>query len=368
MKKIKGFIRKSFAVLLSAVTVMTLSACAGDIPSAPQNAADSPKLTGEFENGGSSLINTPDFINPMTGLACSREEAERRPIAVMINNIKKAQPQYGISEADIIYECNAEGGVNRLMALFSDYASVPTVGSVRSARDYFVNIATMHDAVFVHAGGASDAYGYIRDHSVENIDGVNGGGTEGKTFWRDKDRMNKMGYEHSLMTSGENIASTMSKLGFSDKRSRTETMYRFNATAVPLEYATTFSHVSIPHSNSITAEFDYNPDDGLFYRSQFGKEHIDAQTGKQLSFTNVVLIFTKQKVTDEKGRLDVKLTGGGDGYYLYGGRYIPIKWERNSEKELISLKNVDGSDLLLNPGKSFISVCANSIYSKVIFS
>ena len=81
-----------------------------------------------------------------------------------------------------------------------------------------------------------------------------------------------------------------------------------------------------------------------------------------------MLIFTKQKVTDEKGRLDVKLTGGGDGYYLYGGRYIPIKWERDSEKELISLKNVDGSNLLLNPGKSFISVCANSIYSKVIFS
>ena len=45
-------------------------------------------------------------VNPLTGLCdgISDEALNTRPVAVMINNMIKALPQWGISQADIIYE------------------------------------------------------------------------------------------------------------------------------------------------------------------------------------------------------------------------------------------------------------------------
>ncbi len=47
--------------------------------------------------------------------------SEKRPVAVMVSNIKAALPQYGIDEADIVYELPVEGGITRLMAIYADF-------------------------------------------------------------------------------------------------------------------------------------------------------------------------------------------------------------------------------------------------------
>ena len=122
--------------------------------------------------------------------------SQKRPYVVMINNIKVATPQSGISKADIIFETLAEGGLTRLMAVYQDIENIGIVGSVRSARPYFIDIAMGLDAIFVHAGGSDDAYITIKDRDVDNIDGVHG---SGETFFRDQWRQKNMGYEHSLM-------------------------------------------------------------------------------------------------------------------------------------------------------------------------
>ena len=70
----------------------------------------------------------PENVNLLTGVADLSEEAVgKRPVAVMINNIEAALPQYGISEADLLFELPVEGGVTRLMALYGDYTAVPQV-------------------------------------------------------------------------------------------------------------------------------------------------------------------------------------------------------------------------------------------------
>ena len=50
-----------------------------------------------------------------------------RPITVMIPNTKTAA-QYGISNADVLYECNVEGSITRLMALFQDWNGYDRTG------------------------------------------------------------------------------------------------------------------------------------------------------------------------------------------------------------------------------------------------
>ena len=89
----------------------------------------------------------PENVNLLTGVADLSEEAVgKRPVAVMINNIEAALPQYGISEADLLFELPVEGGVTRLMALYGDYTAVPQVCSVRSCRYYFPILAAGYDA------------------------------------------------------------------------------------------------------------------------------------------------------------------------------------------------------------------------------
>lgn len=51
-----------------------------------------------------------------------------RPYAVMINNIQVAMPQCGTSKADIIYEVLAEGGITRMMAIFSQLEGDTPIG------------------------------------------------------------------------------------------------------------------------------------------------------------------------------------------------------------------------------------------------
>ena len=63
--------------------------------------------------------------NYLTGMPFA-EGADKtaRPIAVMINNLKIAHPQSGLTNADIIYEAVTEGGITRLMAVYSDIEKI----------------------------------------------------------------------------------------------------------------------------------------------------------------------------------------------------------------------------------------------------
>ena len=66
--------------------------------------------------------------NLLTGLGDLSEEAiGKRPVAVMVNNVQKAMPQYGIGQADLIFEIPVEGDVTRFMALYGDYTKVPKI-------------------------------------------------------------------------------------------------------------------------------------------------------------------------------------------------------------------------------------------------
>ena len=122
-------------------------------------------------------------------------------MAVMLNNLKKALPQLGVSQADVIYEAPAEGGITRMLAVFQSLDGVGDIGSVRSARDYYVSLALGHDALFLHAGGSPSAYLAIKNWGAAAFDCVNGP-YEGSLFWRDQERRRNMGLEHSVLTSG----------------------------------------------------------------------------------------------------------------------------------------------------------------------
>jgi len=113
---------------------------------------------------------------PLNGALYTKAEKNvwesRRPLAVMIENHQESRPQSGLSDADVIYEAVAEGGITRFMALFYCNAAAyePIVGPVRSARTYFLDWASEYNfPLYAHVGGANtpgpaNALGQIGDY------------------------------------------------------------------------------------------------------------------------------------------------------------------------------------------------------------
>ena len=112
-------------------------------------------------------------VSRLTGKYIDKKVAKKRPIAVMFNNISVASPQSGISQADILYECVTEGGITRLMGIFQNTDS-DRIGSLRSARHYFVSFAKEWDAIYIHVGGSDAAYDKIKALEIDDLNGIYG--------------------------------------------------------------------------------------------------------------------------------------------------------------------------------------------------
>ena len=108
------------------------------------------------------------------------QESTSRPYAIMINNINVARPlQSGLQDAYIIYEIIVEGGITRYMALFMDQ-NTERIGSIRSARHYFLDYALENDAIYVHHGQSPQAQSDFRTLGIDRIEV-----SENSTGWRD---------------------------------------------------------------------------------------------------------------------------------------------------------------------------------------
>ena len=339
--------------------LMLLSACGS--PSASQSEEPAVSVL--------APVSLPDpepvFTNPLTGEQTPTDRSADRPVAIMLNNLKKALPQLGISQADLIYELPAEGGITRMMAVFQSLDGVGNLGSVRSARPYYVELAAGLDAIYIHAGGSDGAYATIKKLSVSNIDGVNGpyGGT---MFWRDAARRKNAGYEHSLLTSTERVQALLSG-ALSKMRQTHEAGYvlplTFTADATPTAGASA-NTITLRWSNYKTGVFRYDAATDTYLVEEYGAPYMDGNTNTQVAVTNVLIIHTAVKDIpgDKDGRKDILLTGSGTGYFACGGKYIPIRWEKASGSAPLCYYTADGQPLSLGVGASYINV-ADPSYS-----
>lgn len=296
--------------------------------------------------------------SPLSGEACSEEIATTRPVAVMINNIKESLPQVGISEADIVYEVLAEGGITRLLCVYNDYKNIPEIGSIRSARDYFIDLADAHDAIYVHAGSSTYGTKTLKERKTENIDGFYMG-----NFTRSPQRVGKMAWEHTLVISGENLTKNIQKKGYRTTIEKAQPL-KFHTRDVThvLNEAT---HVEIPFQMSEKATpyavsfFDYDEDTALYNKGHFGQAHVDGDDGSTLAFKNVLVLECEHSAIpgDKLGCISVDFTGTGTGKYFSKGHVIDIVWTKNSRTETYSLFESNGEKpLKINPGKTYIGI------------
>ena len=297
------------------------------------------------------------FKNSLTGLPMEPEYERNRPVAVMLNNLKKAQPQLGNAQADIIYEVPAEGGITRMLAVYQTLDGIGTLGSIRSSRPYYIELALGHDALYVHAGGSPEAYQDLKSWKVNNIDGVNGSASQSAVFWRDQERRKTMDYEHTLVTSGEKIQSFWDSSKYAKTHGDGYT-YSQTFTDEPLTGGATAEHVKLAYTSYKTGLFDYDAATGRYLVSQYQAPYVDGNTGEQVSAVNLLLLETNISVIsgDKEGRLKVRTTGEGDGLLCRNGQSVPIHWSRADRNSPFVYTTADGQPLALGRGNSYVCI------------
>lgn len=297
-----------------------------------------------------------EFVNPLTGLPIKEEYINDRPVAIMINNLKAALPQQGVSQADIIYEVLAEGGITRMLAVYQSVEGVGKIGSVRSARTYYLELALGHDAIFLHAGGSPDAYSKIKEWKLTALDCVNGP-YEGSLFWRDSGRLAMMSREHTVVTSGDKIQELFPKYSFRKEHNEDYSYgVQFAEDGTPAN-GTDAIEITVPFSHYKTGVFTYDESTGKYLIEEFGSPYVDGNSGKQVSVTNVLVLKTDCSIIpgDAAGRITVDLSQG-DGWYACGGKLIPIKWSKAGVNAPLVYTTIDGQPLVLSAGTSYVNI------------
>lgn len=296
-------------------------------------------------------------INPLTGLALPEgSDAAQRPVAVMLNNIRKALPQQGNSQADIIYEVLAEGGITRMLGVYQSMDGVGEVGSVRSSRPYYLELALGLDAIYLHAGGSEDAYANITKWNVTALDCVRTTAYS-DIFWRDPGRLKNNGYEHSVLTSGEAIMRSFPNYDFrKDHEEGFSLPYTFTEDGTP-GGGVDANVVRVPFSKVKTGVFIYDAEKNKYLVEEYGQPLVDGNNGEQVAVTNVVTIQASCKTIDDYGRLRVDLSGyNGNGWFACGGKMVEITWEKKDLNSPITYALTDGTSVVFGQGNSYVNI------------
>lgn len=352
-------------LLLALAMCFSLAACgssAGEREDSSSEAVETNETSDETEEEAA-------YINPLTGEAVEEDISSNRPIAVMLNNIEQSLPQSGNSQADILYEVPEEGGVTRILALYQDISDVGNLGSIRSTRPYYVELATAADSILVHAGGSTQAYEsileYMELYDFTDLDYLSKGTRTADIFWRDESRL-AAGYdsENTLFTSSDEIQEYL-EANSDEIRLTHDDSYDFGHTfaedGTP-ENGEDATSISVTMSGYKSTGFDYDSETNTYAVSQFDSSYIDQTTGEQVTVTNVIVILTDiTELNDSKNHVDVAITGQGYGYYFNGGKYETIIWSKADVSDTYTFYLEDGETTFdLGVGKTYVCICDTS--------
>ena len=289
------------------------------------------------------------FRHALTGIGAD-EQIDDRPIVVMVENSPASRPQDGLHKADIVYEILAEGDITRFVAVYqSEKADV--IGPVRSARPYFVELASGLDALYVHAGWSQEAMNTIKRLKVANFDQVYG---DDAYYWRDSSRK----APHNLYTSTDKI-----REGAEKKKYRVEwnavspTFYDEKLLPVLALAGDPAKEVVIPYIGKYNVSYTYDAEQQRYDRSMAGKPHQDKTSEEQLTATNIVIAYSKHKVLDNVGRRSVDIEGPGAGQLVQQGVVREITWQRVNG---VIRAMIDGREAELLPGQTWVHIIPES--------
>lgn len=297
------------------------------------------------------------YRNPLNGEVLD-EPYTGRIFAVTISNIRDALPHYGTMEADILMEMWVNGSIIRDLALYTDVSKAEAIGSVRSDRLMFNQIVKMYDAVLADAAGSDQVLNDARNTGVNRMTIDTGDSTD--YSYRAKDRVftfkPESKYEHTLFAKGAGLLDFAQKKGFSvTQPADKDYNLRFTEDGTPEGETANSVNVTFTYrNNKKDTTMVYDESLGKYVYNQYGKTMVVGDTEDPECFTNVIIMLAD--ITRGDVYYTANFTNGGTGYYANGGKIIPITWGCDGEESPFWFKTVDGQDLELGVGNTYMAI------------
>ncbi len=353
--------------VVTTATTAVLPATSTPLPAPPTLAVPAtstplPTTTALPTPEGVTLLTAADFgtdRNPLTGeLMSDPSLLQRRPIAIKVSNGPPiyVRPQSGLSQADIVYEHTSEWNVTRFTVILYGQTP-PKVGPIRSARLIDIELPAMYDAALAYSGSSTGVARLLFNSDfAQRILRSNEPGyfRSGET---DKP------YEHTLYGDPAQFWQDLT-----DKDINTPpafTSYMAFASETPAN-GTPASTVTVDYDYTVS-EWRYDATIGRYRRWADGVEHVDANTGEQLTAENIVIIspfhVLDPNICEEAhdGKcvhlsVQIQLWGTGTGLVLRDGQQFPVTWHRENRSDMLTFTDANGNPFPLQIGNTWVQL------------
>jgi len=262
--------------------------------------------------------------------------------AVMIENSPDSRPQSGLSQANVVYEAIAEGGITRFLALYQD-TNPGDIGPIRSVRPYYLQWARGFDAPLAHVGGSPEALETIRALGAKDLDQFFNAGA-----YR---RISARSAPHNVYSAVDTLTQLSIAKGYTASvfkpwgRKAESAVAQATARSIDLT-------LSGPTYN---AHYDYDPATNSYKRSQAGTPHTDANGNVQISPKVVIGLVIPLALQADGKHLDYGTIGSGQAYVFQNGTLTVGQWNKATENAGMSFTDAAGAPLPLNPGQTWLT-------------
>lgn len=328
------------------ISIFTLSFLLVGCNSDEEQANEKPVVNAEEQKEQDKEQEEPTYkyVYPLTGEG-TNEKINQRAIAVMINNHTSARPHSGLQHADLVYEILAEGDITRFLAIY--HSNQPNkIGPIRSARDYYIELAKGYDSIYVAHGYSPDAYNMLQKNYIDSINGMQYDGT---LFYRTKDRK----APHNSYSTYENIMKGAEQKDY-DTITNPPSLQFLNEEEIQALQGNNVEKIAIQFSNgsSYNSEYVYDQELKKYKRYSKNVQTVDSDTKEEVLLDNIFIVETKHEIIDSEGRRSIDITSGGKAYLFQNGIMQEVEW-MNKDGQIVPSMN--DKEIGLIPGKTWIT-------------
>lgn len=299
-------------------------------------------------NSNKSVVSSDQSYRRIDGVLADTANSNSMPIAIVVENYKDVRPQSGLSQANIVYEALAEGGITRFLAIFASSEEIKEIGPVRSARPYFVDIAEEYNGIYAHIGGSPQALGIL--NTEEYLTDINQF-YNSQYFWRDEN----IPAPHNVFTSSQLMSYAVRDEGLDTTKpdyqawqfKEDQTIANSNDLYIKVNYSL----------EDYFVEWKYNNDSNTYTRWNGNIEQKDKNNDQSIVVKNVIVQFADTGlIAGEDERLEIKTIGEGKALIFLDGQVIDGTWKKENRGNRTTFYDNKNEEVKFNRGSTWVNL------------
>ena len=299
----------------------------------------------------------------------------QRPAAVVIDNAPASTVQWGIGSASVVLEAQTEADAPTSLCLaYPAVSAMPTVGPVTLGQDLYWRLLSGQQVLPVQRGAGQFARNYLDYYNLRAVDALEVGRNaftcdadwSSAPLWRTSGKA-VLGVLDSLNLSSQldELAASASSAVTSDSTGADTVLPTLPALLpqkaephLPEPDAEDAAAVQVHFGTQSTTAFAYSAESGTYGMLHAdGTAQLDANTGAQAQFDNLLVLYSASSLRDDGTTLDYDLSLGG-GVWLNGSQLWHITWTQGTDSTF-AFYDADGRPLTIRTGRSYIALVSS---------